>query len=129
MSKTEQQQRITTITISYVLAVPASTSVGKETIQDKRVPVKGTVIQIVLFFPAGAQGTTGVFFVKEGNVVFPYEEGTDIALDNATIPFAADIPVDKGDILTFKGNNSDTSSHTIRAVVTIVTGQVVQRYV
>ena len=127
MSKTSQQ-RITTITISYVLAVPASTSVGREVSQQKRIPIRGTVVQIVLFFPAGLSGTTGVFFTKEGNVVFPYEEGTDIALDDATLPFAADIPVDKGDVLTFKGNNSDTASHTVRAVVTIITAERVQRY-
>ena len=104
-----------------MLTVPAATPKGGEVLQEKQVPFEGRVVQVVLFFPAGCQGTTGVFITKNGEHAFPYEDGTDVALDDTTQDFEADISVSRGDKVQLRGNNSDTNSHTIRAVVTVVT--------
>jgi hypothetical protein len=107
-----------TWTESFVLAIPPNTPVNKEVSQEVMWPFDGRLTQVVLFFPTGAAGTAAVFFTKENEQLFPPKEGSSIALDGIALPYKINAIVKRADKISFKGNNSDTNSHTVRAQLT-----------
>ena len=82
-------------------------------------PFTGTIKQVIMHFPPGANSLVEVKVYHGSKQIVPEKGG--VALDNATPTFMIEEPVREGDAIKVVWiNHDDTYEHTISVIVGIV---------
>lgn len=106
---------------SYNLEIPSGTSELEPLAQSGAI-LKGVIRNITLHFPSGCMGLAHIYFMCGSNQILPIQGSPelDIALDDVTLKLDVNYfnMVDK-EILQLCGWNSDSDSHTIKAIVEV----------
>lgn len=104
---------------SHIINFKESVSSLGTATDSRRSEVKGKIESVIMHFPPGVNALVDVTVLSNGTQIIP-DKGF-IALDDATVTFHPDHPVNVGDNITVNVENTDdTNSHTISVIAELI---------